>query len=55
MYTQVQKIGKLYKVFKSKTIKGHKEERQNRLRSRMADRGETKLLKMTKNTINPNT
>ena len=32
-----------------------REEKQNWLWSHMAERGETKLLKMTKNTINPNT
>jgi hypothetical protein len=50
-----KRLANYIKVFKSKTIKEHKEERQNRLWSRMAERGETKLLNMTKNTINPNT
>jgi len=35
------------KVFESKKIKGHKEERQNRLWSRVAERGETKSAMVT--------
>ena len=35
------------KVFENKRIKGHKDERQNRLWSRMAERGETKSAMVT--------
>ena len=35
------------KVFENKRIKRHKEERQNRLRTRMAERGETQSAMVT--------